>query len=47
MLPKIQAELIPPVYIKGAPGASDLHSIEALAEAIAAKHREIDILVKG
>lgn len=47
MLPRMQAELIPPVYIKGVPGASDLQSIEALAEAICAKHREIGILVKG
>ena len=47
MLPRMQAELLEPVYIKGAPGAQDMRSIEVLADRIAAKHREIGILGKG
>lgn len=47
MLTRMQAELLDPVYIKGAPGAQDVRSIEALADRIAAKHREIGILGKG
>jgi len=36
----LKAELIEPVIIKGRPTAEDLLKVDALAEAIAAKHRE-------
>jgi flavorubredoxin len=36
----LKAELIEPVIVKGLPTAEDLLKVDALSEAIAAKHRE-------
>jgi flavorubredoxin len=40
MIPNLKAEVLPPVYCKGLPKADDLKALDALAEAIAQKHRE-------
>ncbi len=40
MIPNLKAEVLPPVYCKGLPGAEDLKAVDALAAAIAQKHRE-------
>jgi len=43
-MPNLKVELLPPVICKGLPKPSDLEAIDKLAEAIAAKHREIGLL---
>jgi flavorubredoxin len=40
MIPNLKVEVLPPVYCKGLPKAQDLKALDALAEAIAQKHRE-------
>lgn len=40
MIPNLKAEVLPPVYCKGLPKAEDLKALDALAEAIAQRHRE-------
>lgn len=47
MLPRMQAELLEPVYIRGAPGAQDFRSLDLLADTIAAKHREIGVIANS
>jgi flavorubredoxin len=44
MLNHLSIEILDPVYVKGAPDSSCLRDLEALAEQIAAKHRESGIL---
>ncbi len=44
MLNHLSAEIIDPVYVKGAPDSACLRELEALAERIAAKHREAGLL---
>jgi flavorubredoxin len=43
-MPNLKVELLPPVICKGLPKPSDLEAVDKLAEAIAAKHREIGLL---
>jgi flavorubredoxin len=40
MIPNLKVEVLPPVYCKGLPKADDLKALDALAEAIAQKHKE-------
>jgi flavorubredoxin len=40
MIPNLRAEILPPVYCKGYPTAADLEALRALADTIAAKHKE-------
>lgn len=40
----LQLEIIPPVYIKGAPRQADYMALDVLADTIAAKHREAGLL---
>jgi flavorubredoxin len=40
MIPNLKVEVLPPVYCKGLPKAQDLKALDALAEAIAQKHKE-------
>jgi flavorubredoxin len=40
MIPNLKVEVLPPVYCKGLPKAPDLKALDALAEAIAQKHKE-------
>ncbi len=40
MIPNLKVEVIPPVYIKGAPGEADYQALDRLAETIAQKHKE-------
>jgi flavorubredoxin len=40
MLTNIKPEVLPPVYIKGSPTEADFAALDALADAIAQKHRE-------
>jgi flavorubredoxin len=40
MLTNIKPEVLPPVYIKGSPTEADFAALDALADAIARKHRE-------
>jgi flavorubredoxin len=44
MLPQLKVEIIEPVIVKGVPKAVDYASLDALAERILAKHREIGIV---
>ena len=44
MLNHLSAEIIDPVYVKGAPDSACLRELEALADRIAAKHREAGLL---
>jgi len=44
MLKHLSAEIIDPVYVKGAPDSACLRELEALADRIAAKHREAGLL---
>jgi flavorubredoxin len=44
MLPRLSVEILDPVYIKGAPDAASLRELEALADRIAAKHREAGLM---
>ncbi len=39
-MPNLKVELLPPVVAKGLPKPADLAAVDALAEAIAAKHKE-------
>jgi len=41
MLPNLSVEILPPVVIKGAPKDQDFAALEALAEQIAVKHRDL------
>ena len=40
MIPNLKVEVLAPVYCKGLPKAQDLKALDALAEAIAQKHKE-------
>jgi len=42
-IPSLQVELLPPVIAKGLPKQADLEAIDALAGAIAAKHKGIGL----
>jgi len=42
-IPNLRVELLPPVVCKGQPKPADLEAIDALAEAIAAKHRALGL----
>jgi flavorubredoxin len=44
MVPNLKVELLPPVICRGMPRAADLEAVEALAAAIAAKHRELGLV---
>jgi flavorubredoxin len=44
MIPNLKVEVIPPVLCKGDPRENDLKSIDALAEAIAQKHKAAGIV---
>ena len=44
MLPNLKLELIPPVIIKGYPKEGDFKALDKLAEAIFAKHKELDLV---
>jgi len=41
MLPRLTAEILEPVYVKGAPDSECLRDLEALADTIATKHKQI------
>jgi len=41
MLPRLTAEMLEPVYVKGAPDSECLRDLEALADTIATKHKQI------
>lgn len=43
MLPNLKAEIIEPVLSKGSPGEQEFAALDALADAILAKHKEIGI----
>lgn len=43
MIPNLKVEVLEPVLSKGLPGSEDLQRIEKLADAIAAKHKELDL----
>jgi flavorubredoxin len=43
MIPNLKVELIPPVLCKGDPREDDYRAVDALAEAIAQKHRSIGL----
>jgi flavorubredoxin len=43
-VPNLRVEWMPPVLCKGMPRPADLEAVEALAEAIAAKHRGLGLL---
>ncbi len=43
-IPNLKVELLPSVMAKGLPKAADLEAIDALAEAIASKHRELGLV---
>jgi flavorubredoxin len=40
-IPNLKLEIIPPVMCKGAPGEADFKALDALAEAIAEKHKNL------
>ena len=40
LIPNLKAEILPPVICKGYPGEEDYKALDALADAIAAKHKE-------
>jgi flavorubredoxin len=42
-MPLLKVEILPPVVCKGLPKPSDLQAIDGLAEAIAAKHKELGL----
>jgi len=44
MIPNLKAEILPPVYCKGHPRESDFAALRALADTIAAKHRELGLM---
>jgi flavorubredoxin len=44
MIPNLKAEIIPPVLCKGLPREADLDAVDALAGAIADRHKEAGIL---
>lgn len=44
MIPNLQVEVLEPVMVKGLPRAKDFAALDALADKIAAKHRELGIL---
>lgn len=43
-MPNLKVELLPPVICKGLPKPSDLEAIDKLADAVAAKHRELGLM---
>jgi hypothetical protein len=43
-MPHLSAEILDPVYVRGAPDSACLRDLEALAERIAVKHRETGIM---
>ena len=44
MLTNLKVEMLPPVLIKGAPRMEDLRALDALADAVAAKHRAAGLM---
>lgn len=44
MIPNLKVEILPPVYCKGHPRETDFEALRALADTIAAKHRELGLL---
>ncbi len=42
-MPNLKVEMLPGVVVKGAPKPADLEAIDRLAEAIVAKHKELDL----
>jgi flavorubredoxin len=43
LIPNLKAEILPPVLVKGLPGAADFQAIDDLAETIARKHKELGL----
>ncbi len=43
-MPNLKVEILPPVIVKGLPKPADLERIDALADAIAGKHRELGLI---
>jgi flavorubredoxin len=43
-MPNLRVELLPPVICKGLPRPADLEAVDKLADAIAAKHKELGLL---
>jgi flavorubredoxin len=43
-MPNLKVELLPPVICKGMPKPTDLEAIDRLADAVAAKHKELGLL---
>ena len=43
MIPNLKVEVIPPVMFMGYPKEADFKAVDAMAEAIVAKHKEIGI----
>jgi flavorubredoxin len=43
MIPNLKVDLIPPVLCKGHPTKADLESLDAMADTIAAKHRDLEV----
>jgi flavorubredoxin len=44
VMPGLQAELLPPLMVKGLPREADYKAVEELAEAIVKKHRELNLI---
>lgn len=44
MIPALKVELINPVLVEGKPKAADFEALDALADAIAQKHREAGLV---
>lgn len=44
MIPNLQVEVLDPVMVKGLPKTEDLKALDALADKIVAKHRELKLL---
>ena len=44
LIPNLQVELLAPVIAKGLPREADLKAIDALAEAIAEKHKSLNLV---
>ncbi len=40
LIPNLKVEILPPILFKGAPKEEDLKAVDALAETIAARHKE-------
>ena len=44
LMSNLQLEVLPGVVIKGMPGEEDYRAVEALAETIARKHKELGLM---